>query len=197
MQELILNSLSRRAKKFFVDAHNETNQKYDNYSYEFHLEHVADVVRRFAYRFFDTDEIELAIAAAYGHDAVSDARLTFNDISSGLMHERLAKICCNLCEDVWGINRDERNSDSYYARISSDEISLFVKLCDRIANIEYSMHTGSSMFIKYMKEQSNFVSKLDGISKFEVLVSYIDDTLLTQENLYSIEQKVKQQFINK
>jgi len=39
------------------------------------------------------------------------------------------------------------------------EHAPFVKLCDRIANIEYSKQTNDSMFEKYKKEHKLFVAR--------------------------------------
>jgi hypothetical protein len=38
--------------------------------------------------------------------------------------------------------------------------AVFVKLCDRIANVQYSKMTKSRMFEMYKKENDNFIIKL-------------------------------------
>ena len=157
----VINSLSRRARVFFSEAHRSTNHMYgkgaNEETYDYHTEHVADVARRFMHcTNFSNDEIEITIAGCYGHDSVSDARITYNDINNSLRSSRLAKVCCNLCEDMHGTNREERNSPSYYERITSDEISAYIKICDRIANIERGLWEGSSMCVKYYHERLKF-----------------------------------------
>ena len=99
---MIINSLSRKSKEFFINAHRATNHMYEEgVPYEVHLELTADIARTFAIdEGFNSYQTELAISGAWGHDSVSDARLTYNDINKGTGSNRLAKICCNLCEDV-------------------------------------------------------------------------------------------------
>lgn len=177
--------LARQAEDFFIKAHQETNQKYGDDDYSVHLHAVANTVRYFAPKIGLTEEeTDLAIAAAYGHDAVSDARLTFNDIKKALHNERLAKLCCNLCEDVWGINRDERNSPGYYARINSDKLSVFVKICDRIANVERSLATDSSMLQKYYNEHKKFKESLmNSNNVFDKLWVHLDKQFISYDKL--------------
>lgn len=179
---MIIDKLSRHARQFFFKAHESTNHWYEEPTkyttgklYSHHLELTADVVRKMIkHTDLDEQEQELAIAAAYGHDAVSDARLTYNDIKKELKSDRLAKICCNLCEDVWGKNRDERNSDAYYERLVSDRISTFVKICDRIANVEYGLYEGNSKSVlMYYAEQRKFYDKLKVHSGFEEVWNYL------------------------
>ena len=59
-----------------------------------------------------------------------------------------------------GKNRAERANDKYYAGIVATPGAVFVKLCDRIANVQYGKMTGSGMYDKYKKENDNFIIKL-------------------------------------
>ena len=59
-----------------------------------------------------------------------------------------------------GKNRHERANDKYYQGILQLKYGPFVKLCDRIANVEYSKMTQSRMFDLYKKENSEFMQKL-------------------------------------
>lgn len=182
---LIETSLSTRAEEFFINAHKSTNQQYGEHGYEYHLKEVAAVARYFASKVgFNDYETELAVAGAFGHDAVSDARLNHNDIVKVLHDARLAKICCNLCEDVWGVNREERNSPGYYKRICSDEISIFDKICDRIANVEHSIWSTSRMLKVYYEEHKKFKTALSTTSRFDIMWKYLDE--LFEENMHRL-----------
>jgi len=55
-----------------------------------------------------------------------------------------------------GKNRKERANDKYYEGIRQTEGASFVKICDRIANVQYSKMTGSKMFEMYKKENEHF-----------------------------------------
>lgn len=81
-----------------------------------------------------------------------------------------------------GKNRSERANDKYYAGIVATPGAVFVKLCDRIANVQYGKMTGSGMYDKYKKENANFVTKLGGDDKnheltpmFEYLLNLFKD----------------------
>jgi hypothetical protein len=59
-----------------------------------------------------------------------------------------------------GKNRKERANDKYYEGIRNTPGAVFVKLCDRIANVQYSKMTGSRMFEMYKKENDDFLTSL-------------------------------------
>ena len=48
-----------------------------------------------------------------------------------------------LCTDDKGRNRKERKSERYYNGLEENEIALFVKLCDIISNVKYSILTSN------------------------------------------------------
>jgi hypothetical protein len=55
-----------------------------------------------------------------------------------------------------GKNRKERAGVNYYRGIRDTSGAVFVKLCDRIANVQYSKMTKSRMFKMYQEEHSDF-----------------------------------------
>ena len=59
-----------------------------------------------------------------------------------------------------GKNRKERANDKYYAGIRATKGAVFVKLCDRIANVQYSKMTKSRQYEMYKKENADFVKQL-------------------------------------
>jgi hypothetical protein len=82
-----------------------------------------------------------------------------------------------------GKNRKERANDKYYEGIKNTPGAVFVKLCDRIANVQYSKMTGSRMFEMYKKENDEFVTKLgypfnnshEHSNMFEYLIQLFED----------------------
>ena len=50
--------------------------------------------------------------------------------------------------------------DFVYEDIRNTPGAIFVKLCDRIANVQYGKMMGSSMFKKYKAENPHFLEKL-------------------------------------
>jgi hypothetical protein len=54
--------------------------------------------------------------------------------------------------------------------------AVFIKFCDRIANITHSKKQGSKMFNKYQKENENFIKKLYR-PELKEMISFIDNLL--------------------
>jgi (p)ppGpp synthase/HD superfamily hydrolase len=100
------------------------------------------------------------ILAAWGHDAIEDTRVSYNDVKEvlGLTAADIVYACTN----EKGKNRKERANDKYYEGIRNTPGAVFVKLCDRIANVQYSKMTKSRMFEMYKKENENFINSLGG-----------------------------------
>jgi hypothetical protein len=65
--------------------------------------------------------------------------------------------------------------DFIYEDIRNTPFATFVKLCDRIANVQYSKMTGSSMFEKYKKENLHFKSKLYVEGQLDEMWNYLED----------------------
>ena len=179
-------------KEFCIYQHDVVcNQKYgNNLPYSFHLEAVHAQFEKFKYLLsddknitvkkgdfiFKLSEVILAEKACYGHDLIEDARITYNNIV-----EKKNKILADIifgCTESTGRDRDERHDDIYYNRLISNEISIFVKLCDIIANVLYSLLTNSSMYYKYSKEYFKF--------KVKTYTDRFDPMYIYLENLFQL-----------
>ena len=150
--------------KWILKQHESTNHMYDAYlPYEFHLRMVAKVAEKYIELIPDSNDGETALRdtvllAAYGHDLIEDTRVSYNDVKEnlGLGPADIIYACTN----EKGKNRKERANEKYYEGIRNTQGAVFVKLCDRIANVQYSKMTGSCMFDMYKKENINFMIKL-------------------------------------
>lgn len=163
-------------KKAIIAAtkgHNDTNHMYGNASYTIHLSHVVDV----AYRFIHLVPVELRgiiIAACWLHDSVEDARLSYNDILKIFKDEpiEVAKMIAEIVRAVTnytrGRNREERMPDFIYHEIRDTVGAIFVKFCDRIANIEFSGKTDM-----YEQEHQHFSSMLWN-GEYEEMLEYME-----------------------
>ena len=161
-----------------IEQHKNTNHYYDTYlPYEFHLRMVVDVYQDFKYLLsddkeyytggditdFDTEEVserKACYLAAWGHDLIEDTRVSYNDVKDHLGYEAADIIYAVTNEK--GKNREQRANDKYYEGIRNTKGAVFVKLCDRIANVQYSKMTKSRMFEMYKKENENFMDQLVG-----------------------------------
>lgn len=167
--------------KYFCDLHDiGVNQKYaGSLPYSFHLEMVGKQAYKFKHLIPSYDNLwETIIISCYAHDAIEDARKTYNDILE-LCGEDVADIVYCCTEDK-GKNRSERHSDKFYNDLRKNKWAIFVKLCDIIANVKFSLLTNSTMFSKYKKEYSKtkeFLYEND----FEEMFDYL-------EKLFAVEK---------
>jgi (p)ppGpp synthase/HD superfamily hydrolase len=159
-----------------VEQHKNTNHFYDKYlPYQFHLQMVVQAFEDFKHLLpkdlITTEEEEYQNIwvikditnhtirmACWGHDLIEDTRTSYNDIQN-----RLGVFVADIIYAVSnekGKTRKERANDKYYEGIRNTKGAVFVKLCDRIANVQYSKMTKSSMFKKYKEETPEFISRL-------------------------------------
>lgn len=152
--------------KWIIEQHQNTNHKYDGYlPYEFHLHSVSQIGNDFMHLLPNRwTDVSLAL---YGHDLIEDTRVSYNDVKEKL-GEFVADIIYTVTNEK-GKNRKERQSDKYYAGIQENQYALFVKLCDRMANVSYSFWTKSKMFDMYKKEHAKFKQKLYTSGVFETM----------------------------
>jgi hypothetical protein len=96
--------------------------------------------------------------ACFGHDLIEDARQSYNDVRVALGDEA-ANIIFGVTNNT-GKTRAERADERYYEKIRTTKGAIFVKLCDRIANVRYGKLTKSRQFEMYKKENEHFLKQL-------------------------------------
>lgn len=151
------SSLAEKAEFYARNCHRATNHMYGDKPYEYHLEMVIAVAREFQH-VLPEDDVDVALAGCWVHDAIEDARQTYNDVREAT-HERVADVAYALTNEK-GRTRKERANEKYYAGIRGNLVFTFCKLCDRIANARHSRDTGSGMYQAYQKELAEFVAAL-------------------------------------
>lgn len=143
--------------EYATSKHLKVKHKYGDEDYSYHLNMVCDVAEKFIY-LIDENERENVYCGCWVHDIIEDARETYNDVLENT-NKTIAELAYALTNEK-GKNRNERASDKYYEEMHQVPNAVFIKLCDRIANITHSKNKGSSMFEKYKKENDNFIKKL-------------------------------------
>ena len=145
------------------------NQKYDDKPYSYHLGKVADCAIKYGYLVCECEEhIIPIIFGAWFHDAIEDARMTYNDIlkvSKRFMNDEQSLIATEIVyalTDEKGRTRKERGSEKHYEDIRNTLYAPFVKWCDRMENLLYSVEVDSRMADVYAKEQDYFFEQLGG-----------------------------------
>ncbi len=156
-----------------AQVHAEVNHTYgDGLPYAFHLRLTASYVTRFGHLLLeDAEEMDTIYAAAWFHDTIEDARLTYNDLKK--IFTQLNVLGCRIdvvqaAELVYaltndkGRTREERAGDSYYVGICQVKGAPFLKMCDRLANVRYSTLFGihQRMAEVYAREMPHFLSQL-------------------------------------
>lgn len=167
---------------WIIEQHRKTNHFYDTYlPYEFHLRMVVQVCKDFSHLYPNNwSDLELA---CWGHDLIEDTRTSYNDCKK-VLGEWVADVIYAVSNEK-GRNRQERANREYYLGIRNTEGATFVKLCDRIANIQYSKLTKSRMFEMYRKENENFIINMGYGNDYAIpMFKYLLD-------LFSSEQTVQ------
>ena len=158
--------------KIFSDAHNvhaSVNQMYDKtLPYSYHLNQVWLVALRYGHNLIinSVDDIVVLAFGAFFHDAIEDARLTYNDVvkkAETYMSRdnavRAADLVYALTNEK-GKTRSGRENDKYFHEMKNICGAPFLKFCDRIANMEHSKATKSSMLKKYKQELPYLIEKI-------------------------------------
>ena len=152
-----MGPIESKAKEYAENCHFLTNHRYDEFPYSFHLQMVSNAGKKFIH-LIPEENRDIVLAGCWVHDTIEDARQTYNDVKSNTS-EDVAEIAYALTNEK-GKNRSERANDKYYQGIKNTPFGTYVKLCDRIANIQYSKKKGGKMISLYKVENPNFEEKL-------------------------------------
>jgi (p)ppGpp synthase/HD superfamily hydrolase len=161
---------------FAIEAHNKVNHLYDGKPYSVHLAMVA----HYAVKYIDCIPEqcwETVLNAAWLHDTIEDCRLTYNDVKEVAGYE-VAEIVYALTNDK-GKNRKHRANQNYYNGIRETAWAKYVKLCDRLANVKYSVDTNSRMLSVYQKENESFLFGLMSVNSDALIYKYLLEELDT------------------
>lgn len=152
-----------------AELHKDVNQTYGDKPYVYHLDMVAEFAMHFGHLVCESEtDIAKIIFGSYFHDVIEDTRNTYNDVL------KIAKRFFTYQEDALhateivyaltnekGRNRAERENDKYFEGLRAVKFAPFVKMCDRLANINYSKNEGEArMFKCYRKESQDFLRRI-------------------------------------
>lgn len=173
---------------YCAHQHNDVcNQRYDGkFPYSIHLEYVSMNFKRFQNLLPDDAMIRQKVhIACWGHDLIEDARVSYNDIKA-MTDEEVAEVVF-LCTETRGRNRKERHSEEFYTGLGGNFFASFVKMCDILANVKYSILTHSRMLSVYREE--HYASKHLWVDKFPRLEPMVKELeTLLELSLYNPKQ---------
>lgn len=150
-------NLIDKAREYAIRCHRETNHLYDGQPYEVHLEMVYKYALKHSSH-LDKDLREAVLAGAWVHDVIEDCRQTYNDVKQAT-NEQVAELAYALTNEK-GKNRRERANDKYYQEMHLVPGATLLKACDRLANLSWSIKTGSRMLEMYRREHDDFCQKI-------------------------------------
>lgn len=134
--------------------------------YTYHLRAVRDNVLRFLPYIPYGWNVNIMVLGAWGHDLIEDT-----DVTKEYLEQTFGVEVSDLIwfvTDEPGANRKERHIATYQkTRLSSG--AVFLKLCDRIANIEAGGKTDM-----YRREHLDFKAALYKEGEFDVLWDHLD-----------------------
>lgn len=138
------------AKLFAADKHQA--QTYgQGLPYTVHLRDVEQTLRRFG-----CTDAEM-LCAAWLHDVVEDTPVTVQEIQT-LFGDRVSGLVYAVTNES-GVNRAERHAKTY-GKIKAHPDYLFLKLADRISNVESCIRERDSRLKMYKKEWESFKKEL-------------------------------------
>jgi (p)ppGpp synthase/HD superfamily hydrolase len=144
-------SVLAQARELALRSHAE--QRYGNRPYSVHLEAVQDVLARFGI------DDEVVRAAAWLHDVLEDnPNVRREDLERSLPEDVVAIV--DACTDGEGESREQRKQRPL-GLIPKTPNAVLVKLADRIANVEASIHDHhDGRLAMYRQEHDTFVDAL-------------------------------------
>ena len=165
-------SIDEIAKDYAIRRHRAVNHYYDStHEYSFHLEMTINVAKRFIHLIPELDRKEV-LGGCWVHDVIEDTRESFNNVKKET-NKTIAEYAF-ACTNEKGKTRKERANKKYYDGIKCYKHASFIKLCDRIANVQFSKSISSSMFEMYKKEFEDFYTNLyDG--RWEEMWDYLKE----------------------
>lgn len=157
-----MENIIEKARNYAINCHKNTNHLYDDKPYEVHLNMVFNEALNFIGLIKEVDSCDTYLnnflAAAWVHDVIEDCRETYNDVLKATNKE-VADLAYALTNEK-GKNRKERASDKYYEDMKNVPHAVLLKVCDRIANLKYSISTNSKMLKVYIDENTKFCESL-------------------------------------
>ncbi len=167
-------NILEKAKKYAIKCHRETNHTYGGKPYEIHLEMVADFGEKFIDLVPKSERLHV-LAGCWVHDCMEDCRQTYNDVKAET-DEKVAELSYALTNEK-GKTRKERANDAYYKGIRETPYATFIKLCDRLANSQYSKDNNPGMLEKYRNENNAFIKQLYD-KQYQPMIDELEEILV-------------------
>lgn len=149
-----MESILSIARNFAYSKHNmpSESQRYGNLPYSVHLEAVLSQAEKYMY-YIPEEKRDIIRISCLCHDLIEDT-----EVSEKILEEKFGPEVADIVYCVSnerGRDRKERNFKTY-PKIWRNDLAIFVKLSDRLANTHNSKTTGHKLFDTYRKEYPVF-----------------------------------------
>jgi (p)ppGpp synthase/HD superfamily hydrolase len=158
-------------------AHATAKNRYGSHTYSYHLKAVDKIIKQFIY-YIPISKRDIVRCGGIGHDVIEEARQSYNDVKK-VSNKEIAELVFVLT-DLRGRTREERHSGEYYKCIKETPYATFIKLADRISNIEESINTNSRFLKKYKTEHKEFKNSLYKKGEYDKMWEYLEDLFKTK-----------------
>ena len=166
--EAAFRALEHDMIAFASDKHKTQTYSWDR-PYTFHLRAVRDTVLRFLPYLPYGVSVEEVVLGAWGHDLIEDTGVTREELTERY-GEEVSNVIWHVTDEP-GKNRKERHAATY-GKTRQSPAAVFLKLCDRIANIEAGGKTQM-----YRKEHLEFKAALYKENEMEPLWEHLETIL--------------------
>lgn len=150
---------NKEVYEWAVQTHLKAGKRYSKFDYCLHLDGVLAACRRYRGLYFNHIDSDRVTRACACHDVLEDCGISYNELKN-MIGEDVANDVYDVSNEM-GKTRKERNSKTY-PKIQGNDYALFVKLCDRIANMLFSFYSyeTNGMFETYCREYPEFKKSL-------------------------------------
>lgn len=140
------------------------NQRYGSHPYSYHLQMVVNFARIYS-ELIPKEAREDVICAAYLHDILEDTLCTQDEILRALNPRILLLVKL--------LTKNGSDPEIYFNLVAQDDLAIFVKLCDRYANVLACVQDENlEKLAKYKKQNpylirillnKNYIELMEGI----------------------------------
>lgn len=153
---MIITENTIKAQIYSLDKH--AHQMYEeNVPYSLHLILVSNFIQKYLY-LLPKSTWEWVICGGWLHDVREDLGVSYNKIKL-LFGLEVAEICYNVTNND-GRNRKEKAKNTYGSKISTNRLSIYCKLADRLGNVQYGILKPQGSMLKTQREEFSYMVEI-------------------------------------
>lgn len=152
---------------YALEKHHFKRCSYADKTYGFHLEQVYTIATEHLYELKYEEDQPIVLAGAWGHDIKEDCGISFNELLRDLKRYGTEKQAWKTANIIYNVSNEEGRHRKEkllktLIKTMNDPLAIYDKLCDRLANTQYSKTSGHSLYATYSMEYPVFRYALKG-----------------------------------